>query len=78
MYKLIKLQWPELHLDVFGQQKPVLLLEMSTLQKLELHLDVPTEAFGAPDLDVSKPQKPELHATGRVSTTETFAAPGHI
>jgi hypothetical protein len=31
---------PELHLDLAGQQEPVQLLDMSTLQGHELHLDV--------------------------------------
>jgi hypothetical protein len=54
-------QRPEMHLDVPGQQEPMLLLDMSTPQGPDLHLD----GFGQQEpmllLNVSTLQGPKLH-----------------
>jgi hypothetical protein len=42
-------------------QRPVFLLEMSTLQGPELHLDVSTLKRPVLLLDMSTPQRPDLH-----------------
>ena len=53
---MFSLQGPELHLDVSGQQEPVLLLNVSTLQRPELHLDVSGQQEPVLLLDVSGQQ----------------------
>ncbi len=67
------LQGFELHLAVCGQQLPVLLLDLATLQSLyctlgpvyklwpELHMDVSTLQSPVLHIDMSSSQEPELH-----------------
>jgi hypothetical protein len=52
-----------LHLDVLGQQEPLLLLDLSTPQGTELHLDLfyCTLQRNVLHLVVPTPQRPELH-----------------
>jgi hypothetical protein len=56
------LQEPELHLDVSGQQKPVLLLSMSTAERPLLHLDkeMSTLQSSVLDVKVSSPKGPNV------------------
>jgi hypothetical protein len=57
---LYTVQGPELHLDVSGQQKPLLLLGVSTLLGSGLHLDVlDNRSFCCPWMSI--PQGHELH-----------------
>jgi hypothetical protein len=55
---------PELHLDLSGQQEPLLLLDVSTVYttcRHELHLDVSTLERPVLHLVVCTPQGLELH-----------------
>jgi hypothetical protein len=65
--RLVYNQGPELHLDLVGQQEPVLILDVSTLQGRVLHLDYlyycTIEACAA---------------AGLVYSTEACAASGHV
>ncbi len=71
----------ELHLDLVGQQEPVLLLDVSTLQGRELHLESWTYSIKT-TVDCSANglvyTTEASAATGFVYTTETSAAPGHV
>ena len=63
-------QGPELQLDVSALQRPVLLLEVSTLQELELHLNVSAQQRLVLLLKVST-LRAELHLN--VSAVQTRA-----
>ncbi len=54
-------QGPELHLDVSGQQEPLLLLDVATQQGTELHLDLPRQQEPMLLLDVYTLEGPELY-----------------
>ena len=54
-------QLHELHLDVPGEQKSVLLLGMSSSQELELNLEVYTTQRPGLHMDLSTPLGRELH-----------------
>ncbi len=54
-------QGPQLHLNLPGQEEPLLLLDMSKLQRPELHLDVPRLQEPSPEFGY---------------TTEACVAPG--
>jgi hypothetical protein len=74
-------QGPELHLDLVGQQEPVLILAVSTVQGRELHLESWTYSIKT-TADCSATglvyTTEASAATGFVCTTEAFAAPGYV
>ncbi len=60
-YRGLRLQGPKLHLDVSGQQEPLLFLDLSVLQGDELHLNVPRQQKPVMLLDFSTLQGPAPH-----------------
>jgi hypothetical protein len=66
-------------LDVSALYRPVLFLEVSTLQGPELHLDVSTLQRNVLLLKVSTLQGPDLHLdVSALCTIEACAVPGGV
>jgi hypothetical protein len=75
---LCTLQWPELQLDLSGQQEPVRFLEVSILLGPELHLNMIGQQEPVLIQEMSTPQGPALHLDVLVSTLQRCDAPRFV